>query len=108
MTNDERAAVEVYFSSLMEEGSDEDEEYLPNEDWKQVGVAWVAGVRGVVWDRQCSCWDSVLAPLAITNCYIHVARKLLVVTVTINGFSLVHIVEPCMKKARDKLGDIHV
>ena len=39
MTNDERAAVEVYFSSLMEEGSDEDEEYLPNEDWKQVGVA---------------------------------------------------------------------
>lgn len=35
MANDERT-LEAYFAGIMEEGSDDDEEYFPNEDWKQV------------------------------------------------------------------------
>ena len=37
MTNDEKA-MEGYFASIMDGGSDSDEEYLPNEDWKTVGA----------------------------------------------------------------------
>ena len=36
MISDEKAAVDTYFTSIMDSGSDSDEEYLPNEDWKEV------------------------------------------------------------------------
>ena len=45
MTNDEKV-MEGYFASLMDDGSDSDEEYLPNEDWKAVGVVCIGGRKG--------------------------------------------------------------
>ena len=46
MISDEKAAVDTYFTSIMDSGSDSDEEYLPNEDWKEVGLGGGEGGGG--------------------------------------------------------------